>query len=366
MNKNRKRVLVINVVPLVNNGISELIMNLFKNSNKIDFEIVTNETCEDKYKKFFGANYNLRVLPSRKKKLIGYFLQLISIIRKNQYDIIHIHGNSSSMLLEVVSSKIGSYKSKIVVHTHNTSIHYNLFNFFLKRLFNKSFNLAIACGEKAGKELYTRPFEIIKNGIDLEKFHFDGFKRSNFREKLNIKTDYYVIGHIGNINKQKNHLFILKIFNELLKCNITKPLLLFLVGRDESDGQIIKKIHEMGLEDKVFLYENVSDINKFYSSFDVFILPSLFEGFPLVSVEAQASGLPCIFSDKIDSGVLLTPTTKLLPLNEKMWVSEITSLLNDYDVGREKTSNSNCLILEEKGFSIKQSSIKVSDLYSLL
>lgn len=175
---------------------------------------------------------------------------------------------------------------------------------YILRPWNKLFATDFfACGETAGRWMYgNRCFEqgrvsVMSNAIDTQKFAFDPGARKQLRDELKISQDAFVIGHVGRFMYQKNHSFLIDIFAEVLK---NKPgAVLLLVGEGELMGNIREKVRARGISGSVVFTGAREDVNKLYSAMDVFCLPSFYEGMPVVAWEAQANGLPCVFSERI-------------------------------------------------------------------
>lgn len=185
-------------------------------------------------------------------------------------------------------------------------------------------NTLVACGEEAGKYMYgNRKFHIIYNAIDQSEYKFNEKYRDEIRHKYNISDTTVVIGNIGRITKQKNQKFLIDVFTDYLKEN--SDAVLFIIGNGELENKLDQYIKERNIEDKVIRIEGVTSTEKFYSVFDVFLLPSLYEGLPVVAIEAQASGVKILMSDNIDPTVKYTNSVSFLPLNKgtKPWVHNI-------------------------------------------
>lgn len=146
-------------------------------------------------------------------------------------------------------------------------------------------------------------FEVIFNAIDRKKFQFDQSVREEVRKELNVENKL-VIGHVGNFCYQKNHVFLIEIFREVLKKNPNAELL--LIGKGVQFESIRSKVKEMGIDSFVHFLGWRKDVERLFQAMDLFLLPSNFEGLPLVGVEAQSSGLPCVMSDTITREAKIT------------------------------------------------------------
>ena len=206
-----------------------------------------------------------------------------------------------------------------------------------------------------GKKAFLRgQVYILNNAINLEKFKFDEHVRTVKRKKLEIDDNTLVVGHIGRFVTVKNHFFLIDIFNEIHKKN--KNSILVLVGQGPLLEQVKEKVKDLGLEKKVKFLGHRNDVNELYQIFDVFIMPSFYEGLPVVGVEAQANGLLCIFSDA------MTKETKLLEQTTFLNLEESPLIWAEYATKKYKRSIAHNEIIN-KGFDIKKESIKLEKKY---
>ena len=205
--------------------------------------------------------------------------------------------NSAVMLYPLIAAKISNVKV-IIAHSHNASSDKGILKKMLHNI-NKNFiplfaNHFFACSNKAGKWFYSKKimnsknYFVINNCIDIDKFKFNYETRNNKRKELHLKNENIVVGHVGRFNKQKNHTFLIDIFNEAYKEN--DKLRLVMVGIGPLMNKIKKKVIQLNLSDAVLFLGQRSDVNELMQAMDIFILPSLYEGLPLVGVEAQTSG----------------------------------------------------------------------------
>ena len=165
-----------------------------------------------------------------------------------------------------------------------------------------------------------------------------------------------MVGHIGRFNMQKNHKFIIKVFNEIQKLEPNSILL--LIGDGELKDTIENQIDSLGLKSKVKFMGVRKDTFNLYQAMDVFLLPSLFEGLPVVAVEAQDSNLPIIASDTITKEIDLTPNVSFLSLSSapEIWAKDI--------LNKKTKRRSNTLLLKKKGYDVKDEASKLTEFYS--
>jgi glycosyltransferase involved in cell wall biosynthesis len=264
--------------------------------------------------------------------------------------IIHSHIDALSGI-PLFISKLSGYSVRIA-HSHNSSQENNpkyVLKMLLKRMIWLSTDKLLACSYDAGKMMfgYNSSFLFVPNGIPTSKYNYHESKRDSIRYELEIQ-DKFVIGHVGRFNHQKNHMFLLKLISDYR--DINPNVILLLVG----DGPLIEtiktKTFEMNLEKHVIFQPSTDRVNLFYSAFDLFVFPSLFEGMPLALLEAQASNLKCIVSEIISNESICNSLTTKLPIDRGSsdWIaamnfeshdrsiisSELASFLQEIDINR--------------------------------
>lgn len=269
----------------------------------------------------------LYMLPQRRKNPFRYRRALKKVIRGGNYDIVHVHGNSATMVLELSVAK----KCKVpvrVAHCHNSVCGSMLRHRLLSPFFNRSYTHAVACSSVAGEWIFGKGnFTVIKNGVVAENFAFSAEKRERYRRELGL-SDNLVLGHVGRFNEQKNHAFLLKTFEELLQKRGDARLL--LVGNGPKFDEISAYIADKPYADKVIVYGVSDDVSGLLSAMDVFVFPSLYEGLGIALVEAQINGLKVICSDACPREANVTDRLKFLPLDsEGAWAESIAGLTAD-------------------------------------
>ncbi len=356
------RVLIINTVRFRLNGITSVIMNYYRNMDKMGMQIdfvVLNEISAE-YRMELEENGSKIFCIPRKSNPIRYQAELYKIMKKNRYDIMHVHGNSALMILDILPALRAEIPVRIV-HSHNTTCSHMRLHKMLYPIFNKSCTHRFACGQDAGKWLYKdQPFIELKNGIDLNKYQFDESVRDEYRKRINA-GDRYVIGHVGNFIEQKNHTFLIDWYAELVNKN--KNYLLLLI----SDGVLMKtmkeKVHQLGIEDNVLFLGKTTEVHNYLQAMDVFVLPSLHEGLPVVLVEAQASGLPCIVADTISKEADITRSLMFLPITDaEDWVGAV-EMIEMTGYCRRQRCKEWCLLLEKAGYDVKKNANRMKELY---
>lgn len=282
------------------------------------------------------SNYNVISLLNKKyssfiiRNMLG-FRKYQKFLKNNNYDIIHIHCyNAFGFIYAFLARK---YTGKIILHAHNSDMDNDflyikhLVNSIIKVLFRSNKYLHIAVSEECNNFCFNVDNCImLPNGIDYDKYYFNNEERIKYRKKFNIKDNQIVIGHIGRFNEQKNHNFIIEIFNEITK--IKSNYKLVLVGEGTLKEKIGKKIKELKLDSKVIILNNRNDITKLINMFDIYLFPSIFEGFGITVVENEVNGKYVFISDKITNVVIISNRVEVISLNKNAdyWAEIITNI----------------------------------------
>ena len=246
-----------------------------------------------------------------------------------EWRIIHGHYSGFGMFYNPVARRAG-----IPVrcgHSHNTAYEPNLvgrLDRFMSSFFSAGLTDRFACSEKAGQMLYgSKPFTVVPNGIDTARFAArDPQRRALLRGELGVTDQEILFGHVGRFSAQKNHPGLLKIF-AAVRARLPKARLVLLGGGEPAYIEKMQALaQELALGDSVIFAGVRSNIQSFYDAMDAFMLPSLFEGLPVVLVEAQTAGLPCFVSDTVDPGAAFTDRVRFLPLQDTgAWADAIAA-----------------------------------------
>ncbi len=360
-----EKIRILQIVPIMRTaGIENFIMNIYRNidRNKIQFDFLVHSKFESDFDKEIeslgGKIYRLSFKDD--KNILKYIKDLNDFFKMHkEYKI--VHGEMQSMMpLYLYIAKRNNVKIRIA-HSHNSDYEKTLKGLILhifSRISYKYSNCLWACSNTAGKYLFrNKHYTVIHNAIDQSKFAFDKKIRNSIRKELNLENAF-IIGHIGRFEKQKNHVFLIDVFKEILIKKPTAVLLCFGCGKLENEireyakkNHVINNVHFMGV---------VNNTCDYYQAMDAFVLPSLYEGLPLVGVEAQICGLPCFFSDTITDELKLTKNSYFLPLNNHpdKWAESIiqnsniereTNSILEYDLVNEAKRITNLYIeMEEK------------------
>jgi len=333
------KILYINGNIMKRGGIESYMMNYYRhldhNKIQIDFVVLGFEkgVYDDEIQALGGKIYHI---PKKSKNYLGYIKELREIFSTGKYKIVHSHLDAMSMTVLKQAKKCNVPIR--IAHSHNTQHLTNNFikvqinEYARKRIRNYATHL-FACSEAAGRWLFGNEavdkgkVNIIKNAIDINKFIFNEEKRKEFRKELNINESEFVIGHVGRFDYQKNHEFLLDVFANVLKTIPNAKLV--LVGDGDLRKEIENKISFLNIKDNVIILGVREDVNNLYNLFDLFVLPSHFEGLGIVAIEAQANGVQCIVSDVVPEEAKVTDKIKFLSLNNTdLWTKTIVDFSN--------------------------------------
>ncbi|WP_180036737.1 MULTISPECIES: glycosyltransferase [unclassified Acinetobacter] len=260
------------------------------------------------------------------RNFLSYIIFLYIFYKKNckNIDVVHVH-NPNIGLFDFVFARI--FKIKIrVLHSHSDKFSRKYFNSLLNKCVNNLLNFfstnRLACSKNAGLAKFKSQerFDILLNGIDLEKYRFSERERKDFKSNLNLH-DKIIIGHVGAFISIKNHVFIIEVFRKL--CLLSERYHLILVGDGELRHNIETKVKDYGLEGRVLFLGQRNDVEKILNIFDYFLFPSLFEGLGIGLIEAQALGVNCFASNNIPKETNITDLIVYLDLNVQTWVDAI-------------------------------------------
>lgn len=294
-------------------------------------------------------------LTNKREKPLKYLVEFARLC--GNYDVVHIHGNSPTIGPELYIAKVKGVKTRIA-HCHNSVGEHPFMNVFLSPILLNSYTIGLAVSSEAAWIYKNKKYIILKNAIDTDKFKFCKKNRIQIRNYFGIKEDEYVIGHCGKFVKQKNHKFLIEVFREIHKINSKTKLL--LVGDGELRKEIEEIVNKYHLNSSVIFCGMQNDTSKFYSAMDLFMFPSLWEGLPLATLEAQASGLKCLDSEFVPTESNVTKTVKYLKLDINEWIEAFNK--ND-DMPREKFSEDCVKILKNVGYDNKVAADNLRKIY---
>lgn len=355
----KRKVLIISTVGLIYDGITNVILSCLKAMDRSNLEIYIAATIESKIairRQFEDMGCKIVDLPNRRTHTLEYFFSLASFIRKQKINVVHAHGNSGTLAVEMVAAWIGGAKKRIA-HSHNTKCDQKNADKLLRPIFNIFYTDAVACGRDAGIWLFkNRKFTIINNGRDIKLFAYNPDMRNEYRKKLGLENEI-AVGHVGGFFEQKNHAFLLEIFREI-KREIPNSKL-YLIG----DGPLKEKIKQSADGKDVYFVGTVDNVSDYLNAMDCMLLPSLFEGLPLVALEWQINGLPVLISDTVTRECMISDNVEFMSLNTdaKVWAHKILQLTMNNN--RKSSSQNAQHMASEKGFDIRTSAEILRKMY---
>jgi len=258
----------------------------------------------------------------RYQKPFAFLKTLVSAFKRERYLIVHSHLNTMSFL-PLLAAKFAGVPVRIV-HNHSTAHDGEGMKTTLKKMLRGPATWVatdkFACGEAAARWMYGEKavtdgsVYVLLNGVDPEGFTFDAAARSAVRKEFGIPEATFVMGHIGRFTYAKNHARLIEIFAAAHRLNPDSRLI--LVGAGELEEGIRRLVSYAGLTDLVTFAGVRRDAGRLYSAFDAFVLPSFYEGLPVVGIEAQFNGVPCVFSAGITPEAAVNKNVSVLPLTE--------------------------------------------------
>lgn len=306
----------------------------------------------------FTVNYASDDFPRFVREIDSFFEQ-----HGAEYDIVHCHMPNAAFVVLKDAKNARIHHRILHSHLNNSSdkFFHRLRNVPLNAIGKRYATNYLACSQDAGHFLFgRRPFTVINNGIPLDEFEYHGEWRNVLRDELGIASDDFVIGCVGRFVRQKNYTFAVRVFARLHR-NLPKSKLL-IVGDGDGRHELEGEIAEDGVEDSVVLTGVRQDSNRLYSAMDVLLMPSLYEGLPVSAVEAQAAGLPVVYSTAVPRETDITHTGIFVPLDADIdiWVRTIQSFVEKVRLLH------NPHILEVGGYSAKENAKTLMNYYEML
>lgn len=287
--------------------------------------------------------------------------ELAELLIPERFDVLHFHAISASYLEPVIAAvRVGL---TTVVHSHGSGTSRSLITQILHRVNSRLTPwrqvARVAVSDQAGSWMFGQrsTFEVIPNGVAVDSFRFDPMAREETRRSLALDPKDLVIGHVGAFLPAKNQEFSLEVLREMLKSLPTATLL--LVGSGPLEDKVRARASDLDLADRVRFLGTRHDVPKLMSAMDALLLPSRYEGLPLVALEAQAAGLPCLVSEAVPPSVLVLPTARRIPLTSGpgAWAFAVpTEFASSREAGAQ--------VVAGAGFSVEVNTARVEDLYA--
>ncbi len=346
-------------------GVENFVCKYYKQLDRTKFHFDFCFCYQDSMSKMWGKSFlqdsKHHVLTVKKRRnIVSLYISLFKYLKKERYDCIHINtGNLSIQLPCLLAAKRAHVKVRIA-HSHSTGSSKknrwlkNKYLNMVRAIINRVSTVKAACSEEAAKHLFGKCDDvvIVPNAINTNDYIFQEDIKCKYRKELGIEGNTVFL-QVGSFLTVKNHSFSIDLFSELIKQN---PLaVLLLAGEGDLEEEIKRKIKDKGLDDYVKMLGFRNDIPQLMIASDCLLLPSLWEGFPTVAIEAQAAGLECLCSNTITKNVIITNKCKLIPLTIKEWIDECQNVTEHKD--------DDCKIVADKGFDIVGAALRIAEIY---
>lgn len=367
-----KRVLQVN---LENSGgafqLIYQVQTVLKDEIQFDYYSMGLFKKDDVYYDLLSMGSNIYEGNLRDNRLLGHIklpFKFYKFIKKNNYDIVHINSDSAwKISLYSIPAKLAKVK-KIIIHSHSSEINGDHIKFkkichrIAKQFIKISGTDFLGCSKESVEWMYKnnlkdKNVKIINNGVNAEKFKFNRDIRKFERDKIKVDKEC-LIGTVGNFSYQKNPEFLIKLMLHLKKRKDEVYKLIF-VGEGEDRKKIENLVIENSLTNDVIFYGKTDKVNEVLNAFDIFIMPSRFEGLPVSGIEAQTNGLPCIFSENITKEVKISDECKYLSLDDSLeiWCDTISNMKFNKNRGKAYENTIN------KNFDINYTANQLKELY---
>lgn len=322
------------------------------------------DALKKKQSKYVEIHINRRL--SKLIREIKRTFAMARVMKVEEYDLIHIHADHAYEVMRSIGAGKLAGISRFVIHAHTTGGD-SKFSRLKKQIIlkcqmrlSRDNYLQLACSEEAAEYLFGRKNKnntiILKNGIDVKKFIFHSDSRLKIRKKLGYK-EQLIVGNIGRFSPQKNHFFILDVFAEIL--NKAPSARLMLIGDGELRTDVENAAKRKGIYESIDFLGNRNDVPDLLQAMDVFLLPSLYEGFGIVNLEAQCAGLPCVVSTEVPEMVRVTDLVQFIPLSEApdVWADAVCKKA---DIAVRKSRETELI---RAGYDIASSAAQLQELY---
>lgn len=342
-------------------GLETMIMNYYRNMDrsKVQFDVLTHRQerydFDDEIEALGGKIYHMPKLNPWSHRYIKALEKFFE--QHSEYKIVHSHIDCMSAVPLMIARNAGVPVRIAHGHSNNQDKDFKyLLKLYYKRKIPRCATSLFACSTEAGRWMFGKQnFFVLPNAIDTKQYIYNAEKRYKVRKELGL-DDALVIGHVGRFSKVKNHEFLVDIFHEVyMQRNNVK---LLLVGDGEKMQEVKEKVMRLQLSNIVIFTGTRSDVADVLQAMDVFVLPSLYEGLSIATLEAQASGLPCLISDRVSVECKKTSLVNQLGLNEPatVWAKRILEVV---DTERRDTSSE----IAYAGFDIQDNAQKLQNFY---
>lgn len=365
----KKPIRVLHVFNYFNQGgIENFVMNVYRNidRSKIQFDFAF--PCNKKGyfdEEAISLGGNIYFFDSEKKSFWNYYRNLKRIIKDyGPYTAVHSHIYYFSGYVLLIA-KLCGVKIRIS-HSHETKKGRK--QTLIRRIYEKAMRKMIkwnatdwlACSDLAGKYVFGQsiPYQVLYNGIDLDRFVYRPDTRNKIRLELGLSDNNKMILNVGRFADQKNHRFIIEIFKKIVEQSDDYQLI--MIGTGPLENIIRQKCKEYGLIDRCHFLHNIQNTEDYYCAADVFLLPSLYEGMGIVCMEAQATGLQSLLSTEVPKEIAVTDVVHFLNLNDPIekWVKQVRDLA-ELSIQRDNYSS----LLRATVFDIERTNKDLTNIY---
>ena len=348
----KRKILIGYIVNGFAGGVDKYILNLISSVDLelFDIDILTNKIEPELVGYLKKYKITLYEVPTLKHPVKQY-KRIKEIIKENKYEVTYFNISTAIQCLGILASnKCGV--DNCVVHSHSSGIDIEnptkrrfmkVLHFLCKGVVSKKATSFVACSKKAGEWMFEKDilegenYTVLHNSVDTRQYVYNTDIREKMRQTMKW-TDKNVIIHVANFTYTKNNEFMLDVFRESYKKNTN--LVLVLIGKGPKEEKIKNMVIQYKIEDAVVFLKDISNVNEYLQAADLFVLPSLFEGYPISALEAQVSGLPCLLSDRITKESKLIEQCEFLPLKKEVWIQRILAF--------QKNENRSIIIDKEK------------------
>lgn len=353
-------------------GIETMLMNYYRHVNRaeVQFDFLCNKQKPGAYEaEILDMGGRIFRTPGLGAKKYGAYMRYMRALfaQHPEYKIMHAH-NGAFAVQALYAAKASGVPVRIF-HAHGAAITKD-WKYPLKMacmaVLPHMYNQRFACGQEAARCYFGsacadgHAYTFVKNAIEPARFCFDAQARNRIRQAHGL-GNRLVIGHVGRLMAQKNHAFLLQAFARLHRQRGDATLVLL------GDGELMEKVRtqaqRLGLSDHVLFAGNVQDTGAWYQAFDAFVLPSIWEGLPVVGIEAQAADLPCVFSSAVTRETAITQDVRFLPLDagEEAWAQALLSLAT-----RERPRRNNAYLVAQAGYDVSLEADRLCERYAQL
>lgn len=293
--------------------------------------------------------------------------EMVRFFREMRPDAVHVHCNNGVGLLCAEAARRAGVRVR-VAHSHNSALGGSELwkragDSVYKVLYGNAPTVRAACSASAGEWLFgDRPYSVVRNGIDLDRFRYSALERAAIREELGVPNGAVVVGLVGAGIPVKNAAFALDVAKAA--CGRGVDAHLVLVGEGEESGFLRERAYRIGVAGRAHFVGTVDDVWRYYSAMDALVMPSFYEGLPISLIEAQANGIPCIVSDVVSDEADVTGLVGFAPLGEcDEWADRLIKALGDAPKRGGGASDACIERVRTAGFSIGDLASQLEALY---